>query len=441
MVLSWTWTNTVNYRNEFGKHTLNAVAGVEAVSSDFFRQLSGSGLNPFTLNFNFTTLTNTDPNGRALNSGGNPYRKLYSQFAKADYSFDDRFLFSGTVRRDGSSVFSEQDKYGVFPAASAGWRISQEPFLRSVPWITELKIRGGYGIMGNERPVGSANRFNSIGGGAGTTAYDISGSNTSTTPGLATTGLGDPNVKWEVNKTSNLGFDGTFFRNKLDVILDVYQRKTTDLLFRQSLPGTLGNAQPPTVNIGAMENRGLDLMITYKGGNMNRVRYEADFIYTTYDNKVTRVSDVTDYFDVGFSNRIGGGIVRNVVGQPVSTFFGYNVIGLFKDADEVSKAPAQVGAGPGRFKYEDVNGDKKIDANDRTYIGNPNPDFTYGFNTRLFYKNFDIEALFYGVAGADVLNFTKWFTDFYPSFAGIGKSTRVLNAWTPTQYEYRYSSF
>lgn len=431
-VAAYTSTSTIAYKQEIGKHNINALAGIEAVATDYARVLSGSGLNPFTTSFNFTTLTGTDPNGRSLNSFGNPYRKLYSQFAKVDYSYNDRYLFSGTIRRDGSSVFGENNRYGVFPAASAGWRISSEDFMRSVGWITELKIRGGYGIMGNERPIGSANRFNSIGGSSSTTAYDIGGSNTSTSPGLATTGLGDPSVKWEENATTNIGFDGTFFKSKLDIIFDIYQRKTKDLLYRQALPGVLGNAQAPTVNIGAMENKGLDVMVTYKGGSPKALRYETDLIFTTYKNKITQVSDVTDHFDVGFSNRIGGGVVRNVVGQPVSTFYGYKVIGLFKDAADVTSSAAQTGAGPGRFKYEDVNKDKVINDKDRTYIGNPNPDFTYGFNSRLFYKNFDMEALFYGVKGADVLNFTKWFTDFYPSFAGIGKSTRVLNAWTPT---------
>ncbi|MES2648720.1 MAG: TonB-dependent receptor [Bacteroidota bacterium] len=430
-VAAYTATNTVAYKNQFGRHNINAIAGIEAVSDGYFRGLNGSGLNPFTTSFNFTTLTNTDPNGRNLSSAGNPFRKLYSQFAKVDYVFDDRFIVSGTIRRDGSSVFGEDNRYGVFPAGSVAWRISSESFMKNIKWINELKVRGGYGIMGNERPIGSANRFNSIGGSSSTTAYDIGGSNTSTSPGLATTGLGDPNVKWEENATANIGFDGTFFNNKLDVILDVYQRKTTDLLFRQALPGTLGNASAPTVNVGSMENKGIDIMVTYKGGRAKALRYEADVIFTSYANEITQVSDVTNYFDVGFTNRIGGGIVRNVVGQPVSTFYGYKVIGLFKDASDVSSSPTQTGSGPGRFKYADVNNDKIINDQDRTYIGNPNPDFTYGFNTRLFFKNFDMEALFYGVQGADVLNFTKWFTDFYPSFAGIGKSTRVLDAWTP----------
>jgi TonB-linked SusC/RagA family outer membrane protein len=431
-VASWTATNTVAYKKEFGKHNINAIAGIEAVSDGYARIINGSGLNPFTTSFNFTTLSNTDPNGRSLNSFGNPFRKLFSQFAKVDYVYNDRFLFSGTIRRDGSSVFGEDNRYGVFPAGSVGWRLSSENFMKSITWINELKIRGGYGIMGNERPIGSANRFNTIGGSSSTTAYDISGTSTSTSPGIATTGLGDPNVKWEENATTNIGFDGTFFNNKLDIIFDVYQRKTKDLLFRQALPGTLGNATAPTVNVGSMENKGLDLMITYKGGRAKSFRYEVDLIFTTYKNKITEVSDVTDYFDVNFGNRTGGQNVRNVVGQPVSTFYGYQVVGLFRDAADVSASPTQDGAGPGRFKYADVNNDKIINDKDRTYIGNPNPDFTYGLNTRMFYKNFDLEALFYGIQGADVLNFSRWFTDFYPSFAGIGKSTRVLDAWTPT---------
>jgi hypothetical protein len=160
-------------------------------------------------------------------------------------------------------------------------------------------------------------------------------------------------------------------------------------------------------------------------------------IFTTYKNKITKVSDIVDYFDVGFTGRIGGGQVRNAVGQAVSAFYGYKVIGLFQSDADVANSPTQDGAGPGRFKYADIAGadgkpDGKIDQLDRTYIGNPNPDFTYGFNTRVFFKAFDIEALFYGVQGGQALNFTRWFTDFYPSFAGIGKSARVLNAWTPT---------
>ncbi|HWJ30398.1 MAG TPA: hypothetical protein VNS32_27945, partial [Flavisolibacter sp.] len=180
------------------------------------------------------------------------------------------------------------------------------------------------------------------------------------------------------------------------------------------------------------KNTGVDMMLTYRNSKEKTFRYEADLILTTYKNRITEVSDIVDYFDVNFTNRIGNGNVRNAVGQPVSSFYGYKVIGLFQSDEDVAKSPTQDGAGPGRFKYADVNGDGKITTDDRTFLGSPNPDFTYGFNLRLYYKAFDLEALFYGVQGGHALNFARWFTDFYPSFAGIGKSTRVLDSWTPS---------
>jgi hypothetical protein len=179
-----------------------------------------------------------------------------------------------------------------------------------------------------------------------------------------------------------------------------------------------------------MKNTGIDFMATYKS-KPGDFRWETDLIFTTYRNEITRVSDITNNFDVSFTGRIGGGIVRNEVGNPVSSFYGYRVLGLFQSDDEVSKAAVQDGAAPGRFRYADMNNDGNINDNDRTFIGNPNSDFTYGLNLRLYFKAFELEALIYGTQGGEALNFTKWFTDFYPSFAGIGKSSRVLNAWTP----------
>jgi TonB-linked SusC/RagA family outer membrane protein len=426
---SWTWTNTVKYDNEIGNHNISALVGIESISDGYFRGVNGTGLDPFNINPNYLTLTNTDATGRSLNSGGSPLVKLFSQFLKADYSYNDKYLASVTVRRDGASVFDKNNRYGIFPAISAGWRISQEDFMKDVKGVTELKIRGGWGQMGNSR-IGPNNLVNSASS-PPNFGYDIAGVNNAIVAGLAFTGIGNPFAKWETNTTTNIGIDGTFFKSKLDIILDFYSRKTKDLLFRDELPGVLGQAASPFVNVGSMKNTGVDMMITYRG-KANKLRYETDLIFTTYKNQITKVSDVEDDFEVQFTNRIGGGVVRNAVGQPVSAFYGYKVIGLFKDAADVANSPAQDGKGVGRFKYEDINRDKKIDDDDRTYIGNPNPKFTYGFNTRLYYGNFDLEALFYGVSGGKVLNFGKWFTDFYPSFSGIGKSAAVLNAWTPT---------
>ncbi|HET7896987.1 MAG TPA: SusC/RagA family TonB-linked outer membrane protein, partial [Flavisolibacter sp.] len=316
-----------------------------------------------------------------------------------------------------------------------GWRLSSESFMKSVAWITDQKIRGGWGKMGNSRPVTPNNLINTFGSQA-TFGYDISGSNTAVSPGLALSGIGNPFAKWEAKTTTNIGFDGTFFNSHLDVIFDWYTANTSDLLFRQELPGTVGTATAPFVNIGAMKNTGIDMMLTYRSRSGRDFRYEADLIFTKYNNEITKVADIVDYFDQQFSGRLPGAIARNAVGHPVSAFYGYQVVGLFQDDADVTRSAKQDGAAPGRFKYADLSGpngvpDGKITPDDRTFMGSPNPDYTYGFNARLFYKAFDLEALFYGVQGGEAFNMARWFTDFYPSFAGIGKSTRVLNAWTP----------
>jgi TonB-linked SusC/RagA family outer membrane protein len=358
-------------------------------------------------------------------------RKLYSQYGKVDYSYENRYLVSGTLRRDGASVFGDNNRYGIFPAFSLGWRVTEESFMKGMSWANDLKIRGGWGKMGNSRPVPPNNLFNVIAGNA-TSGYDLGGNNTSTSPGISTTGIGNPNAKWEAKSTTNIGFDGTFFKNHLDVIFDWYTAKTSDLLFRQELPATLGTATSPLVNIGAMKNTGIDMMLTYRNTVGSNFRYEADFIFTKYKNEITKVSDIVDYFDQSFSGRLPGAAARNAVGHPVSSYYGYQVIGLFQDSADMKSSAKQTGAGPGRFKYADINGDHEITTADRTFLGSPNPDFTYGFNARMFFKAFDLEALFYGVKGGQVFNMTRWFTDFYPSFTGIGKSDRVLDAWTPT---------
>jgi TonB-linked SusC/RagA family outer membrane protein len=427
----WTWTNNVRYERDFGVHNVKALAGIEAVADGRSRFMQGSGLNPFTNSFNFLTITNTANSGRVVESSGSPMRKLYSQYAKVDYDYNNKYLFSGTIRRDGASVFGEDNKYGIFPAFSLGWRVTAEEFMKTATWITDLKIRGGWGKMGNSRPVTPNNLFNTIGSTA-TYGYDLGGANTSTSPGIAIGGIGNPAAKWEAKTTTNIGFDGTFFNSHLDVIFDWYTAETSDLLFRQELPATVGMASSPLVNIGAMKNTGIDVMLTYRNRGGRNFRYEADLIFTKYNNEITRVSDIVDYFDVQFSGRLPGAIARNAIGNPVSAYYGYQVVGLFQDAADVTRSATQDQAAPGRFKYADINNDGKITPDDRTFLGSPNPDFTYGFNARLFVGAFDFEALFYGVQGGEVFNLTRWFTDFYPSFAGIGKSSRVLNAWTPT---------
>jgi TonB-dependent starch-binding outer membrane protein SusC len=212
--------------------------------------------------------------------------------------------------------------------------------------------------------------------------------------------------------------------------VDWYQKKTTDLLRNNQLPALAGAATPPTVNVASMQNTGLDLSITKRGTIASDWKYDATVTFTTYKNKITNLQEGTDYFTSGGSRF--GDLARNQVGQPLSSFFGYKVLGLFQSAEDVSKSATQDGAAPGRFKYQDTDGDGRITDNDRTFIGNPNPKFTYGLNLNVSYKNFDLSMFWYGVAGKEVYNYTKWWTDFFPSFQGAKSKNALYNSWSPT---------
>jgi hypothetical protein len=210
---------------------------------------------------------------------------------------------------------------------------------------------------------------------------------------------------------------------------DWYAKNTKDLLYRIELPGTAGAAEAPYVNVASMSNKGLDMEFSYKE-KFGEIGFDGSFVLTTYKNNIDGLSEGITFFDSGGS-RIGS-YARNEIGNPMSSFFGYKVLGLFQSASEVESSPTQDGAAPGFFKFQDTNSDGKISPEDRTYIGNPNPKFTYGLNLAFTYKNFDLTAFLYGSQGNDIINNNKWWTDFWPSFQGQ-KSTRLLNeSWTPT---------
>lgn len=430
---SWTFTNTLSYKNTFKeKHNLTALIGTEAIDS-WGRYMSASRGEYFV----------EDPNFRSLNTGsgiqtneGAPYpkRSLFSVFAKSSYNFDDRFYADVTVRRDGSSVFGDSNRYAIFPAGSAGWRMSQESFMRNLNWISDFKVRGSWGQMGNQG-INPDNAFSTYGGSLGGTAYDLGGTSNSALAGFAQTRIGNPFGKWETNTTTNIGFDGQFFKGALELVFDWYSKKTSDLLYVAPLVNTTqGDAAAPAVNIASMENKGIDLALTYRG-QKNKWRYTVTGTFTTYDNKITGLAENVDYFQDGGYRQ--GNFVRNQIGHPVSAFYGYQVIGFFKDANDVKASPVQQEAAIGRFKYQDIDGDKQITDKDRTFLGDPNPDFTYGLNLALGYENFDMSAFFYGVQGKSVVNYTSWWTDYFSSFQG-GKSTAALSeAWTASNQNAR----
>ncbi|MGZ5246538.1 MAG: SusC/RagA family TonB-linked outer membrane protein [Flavitalea sp.] len=436
---SWTWTNQITYRNTFAeKHDVTVLAGTEAVE-DWGRVINAGRSNYFVDNPDFRAL---NTGGSGLRNSGTPFtpRSLYSVFGKIDYVFNNKFLASATVRRDGSSAFGPNFRYGTFPAFSVGWRVSEEQFMKNVKWISDLKIRGSYGELGNQRPVSPANAFSQFSGGLGSSYYDINGTSTSIIQGFEQSFVGNPNGKWETNVTTNIGIDATLFNGKTEIVLEWYRKETNDLLFslaQVSSGGAAVSANPAAFNVGGMRNSGIDLLINQRAnlGGRNGVKLDATFTFTTYNNEITKIAEGIPFFeyDNGERGRVGGVFIRNQVGNPVASFYGYQVIGLFQSAEDVTKSPTQDGAGPGRFKYQDANGDGAITPDDRVFFGDPNPDFTAGLNLNFSYKSFDLSTFFYTVQGKDVINYVKWWTDFFPSFQGGKSKAALYESWLPNR--------
>lgn len=424
----WVWTNSLTYNKTFDAHKILAVAGYESVKYGIGRSISATRAGYFSSALSFRTLTNGAQITNASSSFNTP-TTLLSSFVRADYSFADKYLLSATVRRDGSSRFGSVNRYGVFPSVSAGWRISEENFMSGLEFISDLKIRGGYGTMGNQLAVSPQNQFFLYGGSISDANYDLNGTGSSSLQGFRPTRIGNPNAKWETNITTNIGFDAGLLNDKLQVSFDWYTKQTQDLLFNPALPGTSGAADQPFINIAEMKNSGIDLQIGYKHRFNGDLAIDGMLTFTSYKNEIKKVADGIDFFQSGGS-RIGS-FNRNAVGQPVSSFYGYIVDGLFQDNADVESSASQDGAEPGFLKYRDVNGDNQINDADRAFIGNPNPDFTYGLNLTATYKSFEVIAFFYGSQGNDIFNYNKWWLDFWPSFQNQKSTDLLYRSWTP----------
>jgi TonB-linked SusC/RagA family outer membrane protein len=357
---------------------------------------------------------------------------LYSQFGRIDYSYGDKYLLSGTLRRDGSSVFDEHQRWGVFPSVTAGWRITRESFFGTVSWLNELKLRGGWGKLGSISNINPTNAFDLYNQIAANSYYDINGSNNSSALGIYASQNGNKATSWEEDIITNIGFDATLLENKLSFSFEWYKKDISGLLFRPDAPALAGGATPAFVNGGNIQNTGVDMTATYHG-NIDEFRFDITGTFTSYKNQVKSLPAGRKYYDMESegSNRFGA-FSRLQPGQALGAFYGFNVLGLFQSADDVSKSPTQEAAAPGRFKYADVNGDGKINIDgDRTFFGNPNPKFTTGLNIEASYKNFDFSTFLYASVGNDVINFVRYWTDFPQVFDGAISKDAANNSWTP----------
>ncbi|MCZ2478461.1 TonB-dependent receptor [Aquirufa antheringensis] len=425
---AYTFTNTAAYKTKWRKHGLNALIGMEALNTGAGRQISGSGINPFSMDTDFVTLSSVQ--SPVVNSGLYSGVNFYSLFSKLDYNFNEKYYVTGVVRRDGSSRFGSENRYGIFPAVSAAWRVTSEEFMKDLPAISDLKIRGGWGLMGNSNNVDPANQFSLYAANRGNSFYPIDGQSSGANEGYYRSRIGNPAAKWETSETMNIGFDATLYNGKWEIVLDVWRKDTRDLLFNVPLPAVVGpSASAPSVNVAKMRNQGIDFQIINRGNITSDLKYELTLNNSFLKNEIVA-------FAPGITNLTGGAFrgitpVRMEVGRSLSSFYGYQVIGYFNSAAEVAAAPAQDGKGLGRFRYADINGDGKITTDDRTFLGSPVPTYTGGINVGLTYKDFEFATYLYASAGNKIWNQSKWFTDFFGTFEGSGKGERAKQSWTP----------
>lgn len=425
------WTNTVGYQKTFGnRHRLDVLAGTEAVKSRFRNTITEKADFAFEdINYRYlnagTTLLNA--------TGGGSDSRLFSYFGKADYNLDEKYLVSATIRRDASSRFSTANRWGTFPAFSVGWRLSEEPFLERVTFIDELKLRGGWGQTGNQE-IDSYNQFTTYATNLHTSSYSIDGQNNALVPGFYIGAQGNPDARWEAQTMTNLGVDLSVFNGKFAVTVDAYNRKSSDLLLVIPSPATDGQNRRPAVNIGGIQNKGLDIALNYRNRSQNsNWRYDVGLNWSVYRNRVTELYGGSETFIPGFSTRQAP-FTRTAVGQPISAFYGYTIDGIFQTQEEADAHATQGGDRalynqPGRFKFRDIDQNGVIDANDESFIGNPHPDFTYGLNLSVSYKSFDLSVFIQGVQGNDIYNYQKWWTDFQ-NLTG-NRSVRMLDSWSP----------
>ncbi|MES1214600.1 MAG: SusC/RagA family TonB-linked outer membrane protein [Bacteroidota bacterium] len=429
---TWTWTNTVNFSSSFlQNHHVKVLVGTEE-KSNYNREVGGSRKGYFTNDPRYFTLSSGSPTGQTNYSfASSSY--LNSLFSQVEYNYNEKYFLSGTLRRDASSVFGPDSRTGWFPAVNVAWRITEEKFITSGKWLTELKLRGSWGktgFYGNTNPL---NQYTLYGGGPGSSYYDINGVSTGAIqPGFRVVRIGNSNTGWQQDIVANAGLDAIFWNGKLRLSTDVYRRNSKGLLFPAQLPAYLGaDATIPNVNVGDVKNSGIDVLLGSKGKFSKSWNWDMSLTFSTYQNKIVKL-DGLPFLDDVFQTT--GGLVRNEVGYPIGSFFGYKIIGFFNDADDVAKSPKQTDAAPGRFKYLDADKDGTITEADRIHYGNPNPKFTLGFNIGINYRNFDFSTFLYGCFGNDVLNDISFVTDIFSSqlFLTVKSKTALYNSWTPT---------
>ena len=430
----WSWRNILTYANTFGKHSINAMLGQEMSHNHYETQVTSANGLPS----NSATDPSAGSNDSSSPVGYQDNSSIFSYFGRAFYSYDDRYMATFTLRRDGSSMFADGHRWGWFPSAALAWRVSGEKFMQNVKWINNLKLRAGWGETGNQNVRQWAYM-------ALLTTY-----NTPWGVGVLNGNNANPDLKWETTKSWNLGFDLSVLNNRIDIVFDWYYKKTNDLLMELDLPAFLGSgggsnygtAANPWGNVGSLRNTGIEFTINSININKKNFQWSSNFVFSLNRNKVlsldTETGTLPQTFQVGSETAT---VTNTVVGQPMAQFWGYKVIGRFdkpedfyyKDAQGNVKQVAlptgcsigKSGSWLGDYRFADLNGDGVIDNNDQTFIGNPEPKFTFGFGNSLSWKGWDFSFQFTGSYGNKVLNYNRRQLEITGSTSNL--LTSVLN--------------
>jgi TonB-linked SusC/RagA family outer membrane protein len=418
----WILKNYLTYKQDFGKHSVTAMGGHEVQEAKWWGT-SASRVNFITNGVK--ELSVGDKNGQTGDSYAGS-SALESYFGRVVYSFNNRYSVTGTVRADGSSKFAADRKWGTFPSVAAAWTLSNESFMKKLPVFSSLKIRLGYGEVGNQ---------------------DIPNYRYNPTLSSALTGLGtgykvdytaNPLLKWESATQTNLGLDMSFVKGRVDVSIDVYRKISKDFLYPLPIPAILGSQGngsigAPYVNLGEMQNQGIDFSISTRN-LVGKFIWTTSLNLSTYQNKVTDIQGLSAEGKVQFDFFT---VTKTVAGQPIGQFFGYKTDGIFRNLIDLAKSPRQfgrrigeVGNALGDVKFVDVNEDGKVDEKDLTYIGSPHPDFTFGLTNTFSYGGFDMSIFLQGSKGASIFNFVRRNTEGMDKLY-TNQLRTVLDRWTP----------
>lgn len=424
--LSWTFENTISYDKTINDHSFSVLLGQGAYKDNqFFTVTSATHFGLSTNNyqdasFNDDTVILENKRGYAYNV---PAKTTTSLFTRVTYDFKEKYLFTGLLRRDGSSRFGENNKYGVFPSFSAGWVPSKENFWKENNIVNSFKLKAGYGVTGND----SFEDFAYLALIRGERNYTF-GSDGVLVPGSSPGRIANPDLKWEETIQTNIGFDARLF-NDFNLTMEWFKKKTTGILRENPIPGYVGAEAPPFANIADMNNSGIEFELGYKK-RINDFNISANANFATIKNEVTYLgNNITHFSGAGFQSMPG--ITRTQVGHGYNEFYGYQTAGIFQNQEEInaytnaSGGLIQPNAVPGDFRWKDTNGDGTITDEDKTFLGSPLPKFTFGFTVNLDYKNFDLMIFAQGAGGNKIFQGLRRL-----DVANANYQTEVLSRWT-----------